>query len=282
MRKLGIAVVVIAVVAAVLVFALRKATHTIDRLLPDPESCTATVSGHTAELQPEQAENAGLITAVAVKRGLPARAATIALATAMQESKLFNLTDGDRDSLGLFQQRPSQGWGTKAQILDPVHATNAFYDALVKIDGYETMVITEAAQEVQRSGYPEAYAEHEPDARVLASALTGWSPHAFSCRLDDADPGSGRPRILRKELRGFFGAHLDSAVVRGRQVTVTVPAGAQGTNTGWAAAHYAVAQADRLGVSAVEYAGRRWSTGTSASWHTDGTADARRLVITMA
>jgi len=118
------------------------------------------------------------------ERGMPARAASIALATAYQESKLYNIDYGDRDSVGLFQQRPSQGWGSVAQLTDPVYATNAFYDALQKIDGYDSMEITVAAQEVQRSGYPEAYAEHEPDARVLASALTGYSPHVLSCELD--------------------------------------------------------------------------------------------------
>ena len=116
---------------------------------------------------------------------MPARAATIALATAYQESDLRNLEYGDRDSLGLFQQRPSQGWGTPDQILDPYYATNAFYDALAQVDGYESMPITEAAQEVQRSGFPEAYADHEQDARVLASALTGNSRAAFWCTVDD-------------------------------------------------------------------------------------------------
>ena len=85
---------------------------------------------------------------------MPARAASIALATAYQESKLYNIDYGDRDSVGLFQQRPSQGWGTVAQLTDPEFATNAFYDALAKVDGYREMEITVAAQEVQRSGLP--------------------------------------------------------------------------------------------------------------------------------
>ncbi len=144
--------------------------------VPLREHCLATTSTSIADLDPEQAGNAALITALAMKRRLPARAATIALATAMQESKLYNLDYGDRDSVGLFQQRPSQGWGTREQALDPVHATNAFYDALVKIDGYQTMEITKAAQKVQRSAYPAAYASHEPAARALASALSGNSP----------------------------------------------------------------------------------------------------------
>ena len=75
---------------------------------------------------------------------------------------------------------------------DPVFATNAFYDALVKVDGYESMEITVAAQEVQRSAFPDAYADHETDARAIASALTGNSPGAFSCRIDDEPDGPTR------------------------------------------------------------------------------------------
>ena len=97
-----------------------------------PDQCTAEVGGHAVVLDPSQARYAGLITAIAVERGLPARAASIALAAAYQESDLRNLRGGDRDSAGLFQQRPSQGWGTVAEVRDPVHATNAFYDALVQ------------------------------------------------------------------------------------------------------------------------------------------------------
>ena len=115
-----------------------------------PRECRATVDGYTAVVTQEQAENAALIAGISVRRGLPARAASIAIATALQESKLRNLEGGDRDSLGLFQQRPSQGWGTRRQIMHPTYATNAFYDALVKVDGYADMPITEAAQAVQR------------------------------------------------------------------------------------------------------------------------------------
>jgi hypothetical protein len=124
---------------------------------PDPEGCSADVDGVEVDLSTSQAENASLIAAISVRRGLPARAASIALATAFQESKLHNISYGDRDSVGLFQQRPSQGWGTREQLLDPEYAINAFYDALLEVDDYEDMRITEAAQVVQKSGYPEAY-----------------------------------------------------------------------------------------------------------------------------
>src|SRR4051794_9155013 len=155
--------------------------------LPIRPHCTATALGRSTELDPEQAGNAAIIAAVAVRRGLPSRAATIGIATAMQESKLVNLPGGDRDSIGLFQQRPSQGWGTPAQIRDPVYASNAFYDVLVKVEGYEDLPITKAAQTVQRSAFPSAYADHEPEARILASALTGYSPAGLSCVLPELD-----------------------------------------------------------------------------------------------
>ena len=111
------------------------------------ERCTAIGAG-SAQLATDQAANAGLIAAVAVRRGLPARAASIAIATAMQESKIRNIGHGDQagpDSRGLFQQRPSQGWGTTAQVMDPHHASNAFYDALVKVPDYQSLEITDAA-----------------------------------------------------------------------------------------------------------------------------------------
>jgi hypothetical protein len=173
----ALTVVVVLVGAAVVVVR--------DRVIPflRGESCTATVAGHSVEVSIEQAENAALIAGIAARRGLPPRAVSIALATAYQESDLRNIDHGDRDSLGLFQQRPSQGWGTEAEILDPVYSTNAFYDALVEVDDYQSLEITVAAQEVQRSGFPTAYADHEDDARALASALTGESAEAFVCTV---------------------------------------------------------------------------------------------------
>ena len=128
---------------------------------PVTERCSAQLEGSDWYLSPDQADNAALVAGTSVARGLPARAATIGLATALQESKLINIDYGDRDSVGLFQQRPSQDWGTARQIMDPVYSTNAFYDVLVKVEGYKDMAVTEAAQEVQRSAYPDAYAEHE-------------------------------------------------------------------------------------------------------------------------
>jgi hypothetical protein len=254
----------------------------------DSHGCTAEVDGLVVDLTLEQAENAALITAIAMQRGLPARAASIALATAYQESEILNIEHGDRDSVGLFQQRPSQGWGTVEQILDPVYSTNAFYDGLVQVDGYEAMEITAAAQAVQRSAFPDAYADHEADGRALASALTGNHEAAFWCdtpgdaeeasdRLDEAGLVA-RAAAVREELESVFGplslggfqpggvssGHMDgSAHYEGRAVDVFFrPVNAANQERGWAMAHYLVAQADRLSINTIIFDDRIWRAGS--------------------
>jgi hypothetical protein len=119
----------------------------------------------------EQVGNAAIIVTVGMRRGIPPRGWVIAVATAMQESNLINSWGGDQDSIGLFQQRPSQGWGTPQQLHDPAYAAGKFYDKLLTINGWQTMPLTEAAQKVQRSAYPDAYAKWEPDATALVSAV---------------------------------------------------------------------------------------------------------------
>ena len=225
-------------------------------------TCRATALGKNVTFTPEQSANAATITAIALKRGLPARAATIANATAIQESKLRNIRFGDRDSLGLFQQRPSQGWGTVAQILDPVYATNAFYDALIKIDGYQSMEITKVAQAVQRSAAPEAYADHEQEGRVLASALAGHSPGGIGCRLDTAT-ASTPAATLAARLKAELGV---SATVQGADVRVT----GRNAQQAWAAGSWAVAHAEADGITSVTVGDRAWTRtrGDEAwSWH---------------
>ena len=246
--------------------------------LPNPEGCTAHVAGRMVSLSTEQAENASVIAAIGVRRGLPARAVSIALATAYQESKLVNLDHGDRDSLGLFQQRPSQGWGTARQIEDPYYAANRFYDELVKVHGYEHMRITDAAQEVQRSGYPDAYSAHAEDARALASALTGYSPAEFSCVVHTARGAGTAPRQVRRDLVHAFG----SLPVRVHRDTVVVHV-ADDVH-GWAVAHYLVAQADRLGVAEVAYDGRAWSIGSASNkgWRDQPHGDSGTIRISLA
>jgi cell wall-associated NlpC family hydrolase len=128
----------------------------------------------------EQLTNATTIIATGTRLAVPPRGQIIALATAIQESGLRNLPYGDRDSLGLFQQRPSAGWGTPAQILDPAHAATRFYTALLAVPGWQDLSVTDAAQQVQRSSLPGAYAAHEAAATQLYTSITGTGPNAIS------------------------------------------------------------------------------------------------------
>ncbi|SBT42116.1 hypothetical protein [Micromonospora auratinigra] len=125
------------------------------------------------DLNDEQSANVKAIIAATKKAGLPERAAVISIATSLQESKLENLGHlGDRndhDSLGLFQQRPSSGWGTPEQITDPEYATLAFLKGLKQVDGWQDMPLTDAAQTVQVSAYPDAYAQWEQQAADLVT-----------------------------------------------------------------------------------------------------------------
>ncbi len=135
-------------------------------------------------LSDEQKQNARTIIGVGKGAGVPEYGWVIALATSMQESTLLNIDYGDRDSLGLFQQRPSQGWGTEAQILDPVKASKAFYGVathtsnpgLLDISGWQSMTVTQAAQAVQRSCCPDAYAKWESLARDIVAHESGAPP----------------------------------------------------------------------------------------------------------
>ncbi|MEJ1197830.1 MULTISPECIES: heavy metal transporter [unclassified Streptomyces] len=268
---------------------------------PGCEVVSAEDGRTTYEFTPEQAVNAATITAVGTARDLPERAVTIALATALQESTLRNIDYGDRDSLGLFQQRPSQGWGTPAEIMDPAYSAAKFYDELVEVPGYTRLPLTVAAQRVQRSGFPDAYAKHETDARLLAAALTGRSAATLTC---EGRPGAARaqgPDAVRAALVRDFGqdvlqsagAAVDDASATptaspapstgtkggaggsdGRTVTLPVT----GTDAeerlgqrGWQLAHWAVANATSLRIERVSYAGREWTAGsTDSKWRPTG------------
>jgi hypothetical protein len=261
-KRIAAVVVPLGLVVGGVAYGVSRHTSDHDKTLGE---CRTKVGRLTVVLTDEQARNASLIAAIAIRRGMPAHAATIGLATALQESRLYNLRGGDRDSLGLFQQRPSQGWGTPQQILDPVHATNSFYDALQRVPDYETLPVTRAAQEVQRSGFPEAYASYEKDARALASALTGYSPAAFWCHLDapggTPSPPRQRAASLRRALLPAFGPVTPSVTTGG---LLEVPAAS--TPRGWAIASYLVAHASRLGIATVAYRGREWSAGDEHGW----------------
>ncbi|MFG2604469.1 heavy metal transporter [Streptomyces sp. NPDC048514] len=268
---------------------------------------SASGRGSAFAFTPEQAQNAATIAAVGTGRGMPRRAVAIALATSLQESGLRNIEHGDRDSLGLFQQRPSQGWGTERQIMDPAYAAGMFYAHLAKVPDYPELPLTVAAQRVQRSGYPEAYAKHEPDATLLAAALTGYAAATLTCdgRPEHAASATG-PQAVRDALVRDFGrdalqetgAEVGGAPVpspspspsvtataHGRTVTVPVPEGAKQDaagrperERGWQLAQWAVANSSALHIARVSYAGREWTVGsTSDQWRSarsDGTGGA--------
>jgi len=150
----------------------------------DKDLHTAPVAGgqESLNLSPEQIKNARAIMNAGQAMHLPARAWVIAIATSMQESKLQNIGDlgdaNDHDSLGLFQQRPTSGWGTAAQIQDPSYSATAFYKGLVGVSGWNTMSLTDAAQAVQVSAYPDAYAKWENAAADLVHGFYGSGPAA--------------------------------------------------------------------------------------------------------
>ena len=125
------------------------------------------------DLNDEQTKNVKAIIAATKKAGMDERAAVVSIATALQESKLENLGHlGDRndhDSQGLFQQRPSSGWGTVEQITDPEYSTTAFLKGLKQVDGWRDMPLTKAAQTVQVSAYPDHYAQWEQQAADLVA-----------------------------------------------------------------------------------------------------------------
>ncbi|GAA1424529.1 heavy metal transporter [Streptomyces thermospinosisporus] len=267
---------------------------------PGCKVVSAEGDGASYEFTPEQAVNAATITAVGTSRELPERAVTIALETALQESALRNIDYGDRDSLGLFQQRPSQGWGTPEEIMDPAYAAGKFYEHLVKVPGYTRLPLTVAAQKVQRSGYPQAYAKHEPDAALLAAALTGRSGATLTCEgRPAATRAAGADAVRAALVRDFgrdvldpAGAEVDgggkpspaaSAPADSEPGTVTLPVtaekGAAGRSAGargWQLAHWAVANASELHIKRVSYAGREWLAGnTDSQWRAiDGKASA--------
>ncbi|MFG2817844.1 hypothetical protein ACGFX4_00325 [Kitasatospora sp. NPDC048365] len=296
--RIAVGLVALSVVGGLVLYLNRE------HLTLPPEGCTVSTTAGSGTLDLPAASNAATITAVAMSRGLPERAVTIALATAMQESKIHNLEGGDRDSIGLFQQRPSQGWGTADQIKDPVYATNKFLDGLVKVPGYARMPLTDAAQQVQKSGYPQAYAKHETNATLVSSALTGREPAALSCVVHDlaqpaADPSPApgqQPTDLGERIRREFGKVVTvtpgtPAAKDPRKVLVLTPQATASADSGpgaarqvgWAAAQWTVAHAVELGVGAVAFDGKVWRVDKPADgWkaQTSG-ATADRVTVTL-
>ncbi|MCI9889287.1 hypothetical protein JT358_12585 [Micrococcales bacterium 31B] len=273
-------------VAVAAVITLNQSTEQVTR----GDSCTARVGGTPYSFTPVRVENAALIAAISMQRDMPARAATIGIATAIQESRLENIDYGDRDSVGLFQQRTSQGWGTIEQIMDPVYSTNKFYSVLETVPNYTTRPVTEVAQAVQLSGYPEAYADHEQEARAFASAFTGNSGLELTCSLTAGASGtqSGSTTGLVARNHRDFGETMFAASPSGSSVSFTARQVPPSTTADLALvglANWAVAQAAEFGVETVRAPGGTWSRSTG-TWVTSGTTvtsnPADAIVVTLA
>lgn len=216
-----------------------------DELTAPSNRCLIASRGGRYTVDASQARLATTIAAVGKRRGLPNHAVTVAFATALQESGMRNLNDGHLDSVGIFQQRPSQGWGSVEQILDPRYAATRFYAALEDVAGWERMPVTVAAQRVQRSAIPEGYAEHEDQARVMASALTGEVPAGLTCDVGMPAPAAA---TTEAQLRAEIEAELGPGAVG-------VP---PSTQRGWTVANWLVARAYGSSITSVRYADRTW------------------------
>ncbi|MDO5535735.1 MAG: hypothetical protein Q4F65_13930 [Propionibacteriaceae bacterium] len=241
--------------------------------LPLSDQCAADVADLTVSVTPEQAHYLSIIVGVATQRDLAPRASTIAIATVYQESGIRNLDYGDRDSLGLFQQRPSQGWGTDEQVQDPYHASERFYETLVTIPDWRNGDVNDVAQAVQRSGHPNGYAKHVENSRRLASALTGETPASFSCRVSTppaADP-AGLVAFLERTLPA-------SATITQSPGAVTIEAAS--SKLAWSAASVAIANHHRYGLAGVDVGGRTWTPSTTeiARWSGEPTSGSTVVV----
>ena len=169
------------------------------------------------DLPSEQVPNAQTIVATGISLDVPKKGQVIALATAMQESRLRNLNYGDRDSLGLFQQRPSQGWGTARQIRDPVYASEQFYKHLLKIDGWQQMTVTQAAQAVQQSGLPDAYAQWENLSTALQEAIAKTFPGGGNGE-ETKEPATGTTGCVPARDGSGFGHIPEGSVPKGYKI----------------------------------------------------------------
>ncbi|GAA2896795.1 hypothetical protein Acy02nite_81070 [Actinoplanes cyaneus] len=269
-----VSLVLIAVVSVFVVLHRDPGAITLPVLGPE---CVVGAEGEVT-LDLTQMANAATIAAVGVRKDMPEQAVVVALATALQESKLENLDGGDRDSVGLFQQRPSKGWGTVEQIKDPRYAAGKFYTALKKVKGWQNMRVTDAAQKVQRSAYPNAYEKWADEAKVLAGALLGEATGAVACRVtgDPALRGTAAATALMAGLKLDWGKQLDFASEQAAGLTLAV----SNPSSGWRYAHWLVSHASATGLERVRFGSLEWHA-PDGKWQqvtTPGSQDNRRVV----
>jgi hypothetical protein len=212
---------------------------------------------------------------------MPVQAVTIAYATALQESGLADLPFGDRDSVGIFQQRPSQGWGPRRLLLDPVYASTRFFQALTRVRDYRHLLIYQAAQAVQHSANGYAYAQYAGQGAVMAAGFSGQVPRSVWCWYSARTRTRARLTAASSQLvRAFgrLGVHdaRDPAV----RVRVSQPA------AGWSVAAWLVTHAAEYGIRAVGFDGYTWTAASgSRGWIRQHARRARgkpRLAVTFA
>lgn len=224
-------------------------------------------------LTPDQAEVAATIARVAINRGLPDHAVTVALATGMVESRLTNLDYGDADSLGVFQQRPSMGWGSAEQVMDVEYAAGKFYDHLMKVPNWQDLPVTEAAQAVQRSAFPDRYADWEAMSRAWAAALTGETTASLACALEPAS-GTNAAQMAADVASAIPGATLtqsggnaETGEIRYTLAFPTLTDPSTQSRAIWQAASWLMTHARDYGITRIEASGQYWTRTTqSPTW----------------
>jgi len=259
----AIAATIVAVVLVAAGVAAYQAVRKLTAALPPAPGCSANVGG-PYPLDFGQAGIAATIAGVADREELPEQAVTVAYATALQESDLQNLAHGDRDSVGVFQQRPSQGWGSAAQIQNPVYATTRFFQALVQVPRYTKISVAQAAQDVQHSADGSAYGQYAFLGSQLADDFTGRLPHQVTCWYTPVSTATPDLTSTSQALHAAFGQRLHASASR-HTLLVTPRRGDAWTVAGWLVTH---AQQYRL--SEVRYAGYVWKAANgSMGWQRD-------------
>jgi hypothetical protein len=241
-----------------------------------PPGCQVGTGPQAISMDTGQAAIAATIAGVAARHRLPRRAVAVAYAAALQESQLQNLDHGDRDSVGVFQQRPSEGWGTASQLQDPVYASTKFFAALVQVQGYAKMPVDRAAQDVQHSVDGTAYEQWAPLAAALAGYFTGAPPHGVSCWY--VPSGQADLAAAARKLTQTFGPQGRAGVV----IRITTDRSEKTGNgsvavvhaqrdAAWTVASWLVAYAQDYGITDVRYGGYEWNAADgSAGWRRAG------------
>jgi hypothetical protein len=249
----------------VAIAALSRTRHHGFNAAPLGSGCLVRDHAFAVPLSPGQAAIASTIAGVATHRAMPIRAVTIAYATAIQESGLADLPYGDRDSVGVFQQRPSQGWGTRQQLLNPIYAATRFFAALANVPGYQHMLVYQAAQAVQRSADGYAYSQYAPQGAAMAAGFYGSVAHSVYCWYGSDFSGRGRLTAASAQLRRAFGQlTIGNPGEPSRLVRVSRPA------TGWTVAAWLVTHASMYHIRTVSYDGYSWTAShAQRGWRPD-------------